>query len=150
MDGCLVKEWMTADPITVDTTNNLSTAYHLMRLNSVRRLPVLDEAERLAGIITWGDIREARPKGSGSLHMEPAWEIHFLAGIRGVQEFMTPNPVTVTPQTPIRRAVQLMLENKIGGLPVVKDNRVVGIISETDIFRFLLMHMEEPVREAVA
>ena len=84
MDKLLVKDWMTGDPITVDTTNNLSTAYHLMRMNSVRRLPVLDEAEHLVGIVTWGDIREARPKASASMTMEPTWEIHFLAGIRGV------------------------------------------------------------------
>jgi CBS domain-containing protein len=147
MDKVLVKDWMTEDPITVDTTNNLSTAYHLMRMNSVRRLPVLDEAEHLVGIVTWGDIREARPKANASMTMEPTWEIHFLAGIRGVQEFMTPNPVTVTPQTPIRRAAQLMLENKIGGLPVVEHEHVVGMISETDIFRFLLMYLEEPVLE---
>ena len=148
MDKLLVKDWMTGDPITVDTTNNLSTAYHLMRMNSVRRLPVLDEAEHLVGIVTWGDIREARPKASASMTMEPTWEIHFLAGIRGVREFMTPDPVAVTPQTPIRRAAQLMLENKIGGLPVVEHEHVVGMISETDIFRFLLTYLEEPVLES--
>lgn len=147
MDKFLVKDWMTEDPIMVDTTNNLSTAYHLMRMNSVRRLPVVDEADRLVGIVTWGDIREARPKANASMGIEPTWEIHFLAGIRGVQEFMTPNPVTVTPQTPIRRAAELMLENKIGGLPVVEHDHVVGMISETDIFRFLLMYLEEPVLE---
>lgn len=149
MDKFTVKEWMTEDPITVDTTNNLSTAYHLMRMNSVRRLPVVDEMDHLVGIVTWGDIREARPKASGSLAVEPPWEIHFLAGIRSVQEFMTPNPITVTPRSSIRCAAQLMLENKIGGLPVVEGERVVGMISETDIFRFLLMYVEEPLLEAV-
>lgn len=134
----LVRHWMTANPITISGEINLSIAYNLMRLNEVRHMPVVDEDDRLIGMLTWGDIREARPKASGSAQLGAAWESHFLAAIREVRDFMTVNPVSVTPDTPIQRAAELMLQKKIGGLPVVERGRVIGIITESDLFRFIV------------
>jgi acetoin utilization protein AcuB len=144
MDTLQVKHWMTPDPITVAVDNNLSTAYHLMRLNHIRRLPVVNDQERLVGIITWGDIRNARTRSN----VPPApssWEAYFLAGVQEVRDYMTPAPITVTPDTPIRSAVSLMLHHKIGGLPVVEAHQLVGVLSETDVFRFLLAYTPEAV-----
>jgi CBS domain-containing protein len=147
MEKNLVRNWMTAAPITIDAKTNLSVAHHLMRLNNVRRLPVVNNQEKLVGIVTWGDIREARPKQSPSLHRLDAWEERFLAATMEISEIMTPNPVTVAPDMSIRQAVELMLHHKIGGLPVVERGRVVGIITESDIFRFLIDTLPESESE---
>lgn len=133
-----VSEWMTPDPITVDIDNNLSVAYQLLRLNHVRRLPVIGQDGKVVGIITWGDIREARPKGSLAEQTGGTWEAHFLAATMSIREIMTPNPVTVAPDSSVRLAAQLMLEHKIGGLPVVVDGVLAGMITDSDLFRFLV------------
>ncbi len=91
-----IRHWMTPDPITINGDNTLSVAYNLMRLNNVRHLPVVNDDEKLIGILTWGDVREARPKARGSKEMNAAWEDHFLAAIREVRDFMTPVPYHVT------------------------------------------------------
>ena len=137
-----VQAWMAPNPITVDADNSLSVAYHLMRLNNVRRLPVLGKNGKLVGIITWGDIRAARPKGSLAEQTGRDWEDHFLAATLAVREIMTPDPVTVTPDCSVRLAANLMLAHKIGGLPVV-DGTVVGMLTESDLFRFLVENFPE-------
>jgi acetoin utilization protein AcuB len=134
----LVKEWMSPDPIKVDNKVGVSVAYHLMRLNEVRRLLVVDDHDELVGIVTWGDIRESRPKRRPPAQQIDAWESHFLVATMEVTEIMAPNPVTVTPETSIGEAARLMLEHKVGGLPVVEGRRIAGIITESDIFRFVM------------
>jgi CBS domain-containing protein len=135
-----VKDWMTPNPITIDWKNNLSVAYHLMRFNQVRRLPVVGDDGKLVGILTWGDIRENRPKEPLAEQRGNAWEEIFLASTVEVRMLMTHNPFTVTPDSSIRLAANLMLEHKISGLPVVENGYVVGMITESDLFRFLLKH----------
>ncbi|RME46677.1 MAG: CBS domain-containing protein [Chloroflexi bacterium] len=140
MEQLLVKDWMTTDPITVEPETTLPAAYHLMKLNRIRRLPVVDSQGKLVGIVTLGDIREARPKESTALSI---WELHSMVAGLEVREFMSPQPITVTPDTPIRQAAQLMLQHKIGGLPVVDQGRLVGIITDSDIFRLLVERLPE-------
>jgi CBS domain-containing protein len=140
MKQWLVKDWMTSDPVTVDPRATLPAAYHLMKLNRIRRLPVVDDAGRLIGIVTLGDIREARPKETETLNI---WELHFKVAGLEVRDFMTPQPITVTPDTPIQQAARLMLQHKIGGLPVVDAGHLVGIITESDIFRLLVEQLPE-------
>jgi acetoin utilization protein AcuB len=134
----LVKEWMSPDPIKVDNKVGVSVAYHLMRLNEVRRLLVVDDHDELVGIVTWGDIRESRPKRRPPAQQIDAWESHFLVATMEVTEIMTPNPITLTPETSIGEAARLMLEHKVGGLPVVEGRCIAGIITESDIFRFVM------------
>ncbi|MFQ5946212.1 MAG: CBS domain-containing protein [Anaerolineae bacterium] len=134
MKGWRVQDWMSPDPITVDPKTTLPTAYQLMKLNGIRRLPVVDSEGRLVGIVTLGDIREAKPKKGASLSM---WDLHILAAEMEVGGFMTVHPFTVGPNTSVREAVAIMLEHKIGGLPVVDAGRLVGIITESDVFRLL-------------
>lgn len=140
MKRLLVKDWMTLDPITVEPETTLPAAHHIMKLNDIRRLPVVDSQGRLVGIVTLGDIREARPKESTVLSI---WELHSLVAGLEVREFMTRQPFTVLPDTPIRDAAQLMLRHKIGGLPVVDQGRLVGIITDSDIFRLLVEQLPE-------
>lgn len=131
----VVKDWMTTDLITITTETTLPEAAQLMKEKGIRRLPVVDEG-RLVGIVTWGDIREASPSDSTSLSK---YELYYLLDKVVVGLIMTRSPIIVRPLTPISGAAQLMLANKIGSLPVVDHNRLVGIITESDIFRMLVL-----------
>jgi CBS domain-containing protein len=138
MTTMTVRDWMTPNPITVDPQTPINEAYSIMKKNRIRRLPVVDR-EKLVGIVTIGDIREASPSDATSLSI---WEQNYLLSKLTVGNIMTKNPITVTPDTTIRDAAALMLEHKIGGLPVVEGGKVVGIITESDIFRLLVKVMD--------
>jgi acetoin utilization protein AcuB len=132
----LVGNWMTPEPITITSETTLPEAHRLMKEKNIRRLPVVHEG-KLVGIVTWGDIREASASDATSLDI---FELHALLDKLPVRQFMTRNPITVHTITTIARAAQLMLEHKIGGLPVVDQHRrLVGIITESDIFRMLVL-----------
>lgn len=135
MNDKLVRDWMTSDPITITGQTVLPEAHRLMKEHGIRRLPVVENG-KLVGIVTLGDIREAEPSDATSLSI---FELHYLLAKLPVSQFMTRDPITVTPLTPIGRAAQIMLENKIGGLPVVDRGKLVGIITESDIFRMLIL-----------
>jgi CBS domain-containing protein len=101
----------------------------------IRRLPVVTDGH-LVGIVTLGDLREARPSPATSLSI---YELNYLLAQLTVGQVMTHNPYTVRQDTPIQEAARIMLDHKIGGLPVVEDDdKVVGIITESDIFRMLI------------
>jgi CBS domain-containing protein len=130
----LVQDWMTQDPITVTSETPLPDAHRLMEQGKIRRLPVIDDG-KLMGIVTQGDVREASPSDANSLSI---FELNYLLANLPVGKFMTPEPITVSSANVIARAAQLMLENKISGLPVVDGDKLVGIITESDIFRMLV------------
>lgn len=130
----LVRDWMTPNPVTISKDTSLTDASRLMKVNHIRRLPVV-EHNRVIGIVTWGDIREASASDATTLSV---FELAYLLDEVPVIHVMTRNPITVTPTTSIDRAAQLMLEHKIGGLPVVEDEQIVGILTESDIFRMLI------------
>lgn len=131
----LVKDWMTPEPITVSSQASMPEAYRLMKDEAIRRLPVVDEG-KLVGIVTLGDVREASASDATSLSI---FELNYLLAMLPVGEIMTPDPITVTSMTAISRAAQLMLEHKVAGLPVVDHGKLVGIITESDIFRMLVL-----------
>ena len=132
----LVKDWMTTDVIVVPSNATLPRAKRLMRDRSVRHLPVVDDG-RLVGIITWGDVREASASDSTTLSI---FELHTLLDQLSVRQIMTRNPITVCPITTIASAAHLMLQHKIGGLPVIDHKgRLVGIITESDIFQMVVL-----------
>ncbi len=131
-----VSVWMTPNPVTVTPETTLPEAHRLMKERRIRRLPVMD-GDKLVGIVTWGDIREASPSDATSLDI---YELYTLLAKLSVREIMTRSPITVRPTTSIAQAAQLMLEHKIGGLPVVnRHGRLIGIITESDIFRVLVL-----------
>lgn len=134
----LVKDWMTPDPITIAPTTTLPEANRLMKECNIRRLPVVENG-RLVGIVTLGDIREASPSTATSLSI---YELNYLLSRLTVGQIMTRDPISITPDTSIEAAARLMLEHKIGSLPVVDGTRVVGIITESDIFRLLVTEGE--------
>lgn len=125
-----VADWMTRDPITIPPDTTLLEALGLMERSKVRRLPVVDGG-RLVGIITKSDVQTALgPIDRFSKHPE--------IGRRRVDEFMARDPITTSPGEQLENAALVMLEKKISGLPVVEKGRLVGIITESDIFRALI------------
>jgi len=127
-----VKSKMQRNPITISPEASFYEARKLIREEGIRHLPVVDKKEKLVGLVTDRDIREAGPSDATLLS---AQEINYLLGKLKVGGFMTPAEklITVTPDTIIEKAVQLLHDNKIGSLPVVDGNKLVGIITETDI-----------------
>lgn len=146
----LVRDWMSSDLITVTPDMTVLDAGQLMVERSIRRLPVLEEGQ-LVGIVTHGDVRGARAASAAGADI---WELSFQLSRLTVREIMTPNPVTISPDETIGLAAKKMLTYMIGGLPVVDGaGRLVGIITESDIFRLVVrdwMHHEEEPSEPYA
>jgi acetoin utilization protein AcuB len=142
----LVKHWMTADPITIPWNASVIEAHQLMLNNEIRRLPVMDE-EELVGIVTLGDVRVADPSEFGG--PDPA-VISSVYSKLAVDRVMSRPVITVEPNTPIREAARLMLENKIAGLPVIEEGRLIGIFSESDMFRMVVENAADPLGEVNA
>jgi CBS domain-containing protein len=134
-----VRDWMTLDPVTINPGLSVSGAYRLMKERGIRRLPVV-EGNRLVGIVTLGDLREAAACPEANLNI---FEMAFHMERFTVMQIMTHQVITVTPDTPIKVACELLLKHKIGGLPVVADGRLVGILTESDIFRLVAQHWSE-------
>jgi CBS domain-containing protein len=94
---------------------------------------------KLVGIVTLGDIREAQASDATTLSV---YELNYMLDQLTAREFMTPAPITVSPQTTVGEAARLMLEHKIGGLPVLNGEELIGIITETDFCRLLMQQSE--------
>jgi len=133
MEKRLVRDWMTPNPITVNSRTPLPDAHQIMMTHRIRRLPVVDDGV-LVGIVTRGDIRGAQPSEATSLSI---YEIHYLLSRLTVGQIMSRPVITVAPDMTVQAAAALILQHKIAGLPVVEDGRVVGIITESDIFRMV-------------
>jgi acetoin utilization protein AcuB len=99
-----------------------------------RRLPVVAEG-RLVGIVADLDIREAL---NSPIILRERWQDEELMDHAIVEACMTPNPLTVTPDTPVIEAARLMRDRKIGGLPVMDGHELVGIVTETDLLDALI------------
>jgi acetoin utilization protein AcuB len=131
----LVGERMTRNPVTVLEETSIDDALHLMRERKVRRLPVLDASGRMVGIVSDKDLLHASPSPATSLSV---YELHYLLSKLNIRSVMSSPVITVTPDTPLEEAARIMADNKIGGLPVVENDQLVGIITETDVFKILL------------
>lgn len=144
----LVSCWMSHDPITVTPNTAMLDAGNIMRKYEIRRLPVVDDNGKLVGIVTQGDIREASPSDANSLSI---WELNYLLTKVKVKQIMIHNPITVYSTDTISTAASLMLKNKVGGLPVINPlyGFLMGIITETDIFRLIVRTWREPGAEEV-
>ncbi len=133
-ENVMVKDWMINPVITIDASSPISSAHQMMKNNNVRRLPVLNN-DKLVGIVTIGDVREASPSDATTLSI---WELNYLWAQLTVEKVMTSSPLTVSSDTPILEAAETMLEKKVSGLPVVDEDKLVGILTESDIFRMLV------------
>jgi acetoin utilization protein AcuB len=127
-----VHQFMTLSPIHVRPETPLNEAADLMKRGGFRRLPVLRNDGELLGIVTDRDIKTAMPSDATSLSV---WEIHFLIPKIKVSEIMSSPVQTVLESAPLEYAAELMLKHKIGGMPVMKGDRMIGMLTATDILR---------------
>lgn len=126
-----VKDRMTPNPITVTEDTAFEDALRLMRDKKIRRLPVMREG-RLVGIVSEKDLLYASPSPATSLSV---FEMHYLLSKLRVKDVMTKRVITVGEDCPLEEAARIMVDHKIGCLPVLRDGSLVGIITETDIFK---------------
>jgi acetoin utilization protein AcuB len=131
----LVSERMSHPVITVSPKTPMQEAHKLMRDEKIRRLPVVNERGKLIGIITESDLLHASPSDATSLSV---WEMNYMLSKVTVEKIMTREVITTQKDTPLEEAARKMVDNKIGGLPVVMDGELVGIITETDLFKVFL------------
>ena len=126
-----VRELMTTSPITVGPETPVLDARQLMIDKRFRHVLIAD-GPKLLGIVTDRDIRLNLPSPATSLSV---WEINYLLARLTVASVMTKSLVSVSPRQDTREAALLMLDHKIGALPVVDGGQLVGIITETDLLR---------------
>jgi acetoin utilization protein AcuB len=137
---------MTKRPITITADIGIDKALELMHSEKVRRLPVLDKHGQLVGIVSELDLLKASPSPATSLSI---YELPYLLSKIKMHDIMTKDVVTATEDMPLEEAALIMAENKIGGLPVMRGDKLVGIITETDLFKIFLEMLgarEEGVR----
>jgi CBS domain-containing protein len=137
MNTEFVRNWMTPNPITITLQTTLPEARQLMEKHYIRRLPVINNG-KLVGIVTRGDLREAQ----ASITTLSVYELNYVLDRLTAKEFMAYEPITIAPDTTIEEAARLMLQHKIGGLPVVENGELVGIITETDFCRLMVLQPE--------
>ena len=132
-----MRERIRRNPITISPDASFFEARSLIHDKGIRHLPVVDKDNRLLGIVTESDIREAGPSDVAMLSVK---ELTHLLGTLKVSEFMIPKEkvITITPDTLIEEAIQLMHDNKIGCLPVVDEGKLYGIFTETDALDHLV------------
>lgn len=125
-----VRHRMSSPVLTIGPDMPVMDALQLMKERNVRRLPVVDGEGRLLGIVSEKDLLRAAPSEATTLSI---FEITYLLHRLTVGRIMSREVVTVEEDTPLERAARIMAERHFGGLPVVRDGKVVGIITETDL-----------------
>ena len=128
----LVKDRMTPDPVTITVDTSLKEALDLVRSKPFRHLPVMDENGKLVGIVTEKSLVYASPTPSTTLSV---FEVDYILTRTKVGQVIQGTVITVEPTLPVEEAARVMIDQRIGCLPVVENDELVGIISDTDIFR---------------
>jgi acetoin utilization protein AcuB len=131
----LVSNRMTLNPYTVTPQSSVAKAITIMKEKKVRRLPVLDNTGKLVGIVSDDDILKASPSPATTL---AKWEIPELLEKLLIDQIMVKEVISIPEDTPLEEAARIMADHKIGGLPVMRGSELVGIITESDLFKVLL------------
>jgi acetoin utilization protein AcuB len=118
--------------ISVHPDVSIQDALYRMNSENIRRLPVIDRRGVLVGIVTERELLHASPSDATSLSV---WEVTYLLSRIKVEDIMVREIITVHEDTPIEEAARIMTDHRVGALPVVRGERVVGIITETDLFK---------------
>jgi acetoin utilization protein AcuB len=130
----LVGERMSRPVISVSPETPINDALAMFKKEHIRRAPVMSDG-KLVGIISQGDLLNASPSPVTTLSI---WEMNYLLSKVTVKRVMSKKVITVNVDTPIEEAARMMADKKIGGLPVVDGDKVVGMITETDLFKVFL------------
>lgn len=131
----LVKERMSRHPITVTPDTTLYEALRIVREEKVRRLPVLDRKGKLVGIVAEKDLLYASPSPATSLS---AYELNYLISKITVKDLMSKEVVTTCEDYPLEEAARIMVDSQVGALPVMRGDVLVGVITESDLFKIFL------------
>lgn len=126
---------MTRNPVTITSDVTIPEAQAIMRRDKIHRLPVVDKAGKLVGIVTASDLTHASAPPATTLDI---YELHYLISKLKVETMMTQKLVTVSENLPVEEAARIMDDNRIAGLPVVQGDKLVGIITESDLFRLFI------------
>ena len=116
-----IRDLMIPDPIAITANASISDAIELMKTNHIRHLPVVSKGRKLEGLVTLADLKQGL--------------IPSMLGDVDMKDLMITDPITVAPEDDIETAAQIIYNHKIGGFPVTKNGRLVGIITETDMLR---------------
>jgi acetoin utilization protein AcuB len=131
----LVKKWMSKNVITVNVDDSMQDAIGLLKQHNIRMLPVLKKG-KLVGIVTDRDLKKASASDATSLEIH---ELLYLLTKIQVKSIMTKDPITVTTDWTVEETAELLLQNRISGVPVVDDRGdLVGVITQADVFRVLI------------
>lgn len=126
-----VRDYMSADPVIIGPNDSVGDALELLKDHSIRRLPVVSKG-KLIGLVTNTDLIKASPSPATSLSIH---EINYLYPKIKIKDIMTKDVITIDPDEAIEEAAVLMREKKLGTLIVVDKNNLVGIITESDLFK---------------
>ncbi|MEN3008572.1 CBS domain-containing protein [Pseudothermotoga sp.] len=129
-----VKDIMTTNVITISPEATFYEAMEIIRTKGVRRLPVVKD-DKVVGIVAEKDLLKASPSQATTLDV---WELTTLLGKLKIKQIMKKDVVHVHPNTPIEEAAKIMADRKIGSLLVMEEEKLVGIITETDIFKMFI------------
>lgn len=131
-----VKDRMTKEVKTVQLDTSVAEAFRMMKENNIRRLPVLEKS-KLMGIITLTDLNQAAPSTATTLSIH---ELNYLLAKTKIKDILPKKQkvITVSPENYIETAAKIMRQNKVSGLPVLDEGKLVGIVTETDIFDALI------------
>ena len=142
-----VGDWMTRNPITIDANATIVEAIHLLKEKNIRRIPVM-KGGKLAGIVTERMLLTFTPGKSTSLD---TWELHYLLARTPVTEAMNPKPHTVTAETDLVEAAQLIHDRKLNGITVVDGKGdLVGILTTTNLLEALIAFAKDAAQAARA
>jgi acetoin utilization protein AcuB len=139
----IVKEVMTSHPVVIGPDMPVTSAQRLMKDDNIRHLPVVHEGKGMVGLVTRDALNRALPSELSSLTI---WELNYQLSRIKVRDVMVRKVLTVTEDVTVEDAAQIMVENKIGSLPVMRDQALVGIVTDVDMLRALtnLMGWRQP------
>jgi len=131
----LVKNWMHSPAITIDMHSPMQDAINLLKTHKISMLPVMDK-NRLVGIVTDRDLKKSSPSDVTTLEIH---ELLYLLSTVQIKDIMSTKPITVSPELTIEETAEILMVNKISGVPVVDSKgSVVGVISHTDLFKVII------------
>lgn len=135
MKNLKVRDLMTEDVVTVTARSSLADLYDLMDARHIRHVPVVDEEGTLVGIVTHRDLVRGFSRDTSQLPLSAQRDVLRATPVK---EVMSLDPETVEPDSPLRDAGDLLLEHKLGCVPVVEGERLAGILTESDFVRYVV------------